>query len=175
MSIAVSAVVRPSFCLLLLLAGLASLLVGAGALLLGTGFGRHAAAWPAAAASAGAGLVLFRAGLLRWRRNVNGWRIDISGVGQIRLTVYQSMHGAAPVAADAGTVTLMAGSTLWSGLLLLRLRGARETAQGGPDEVMHAVVHELLVWPGNVAGQAFRPLSLACRVIATHNNHTAGF
>jgi hypothetical protein len=144
MSIAVSAVVRPSVCLRLSLAGLAlcalaaSLALGGGGYLLG-GAG--------AGASALAGLVC----LVFPGQNTKPRRIDISGVGQIRLTVYQGMAGAA---ADGVLVTLMPGSTLWPGLLLLRLRGD----DGG--------VLALPLWPGNVAAAAFRPLAVACRLIA---------
>lgn len=154
MSIAVSAFVRPSFCLSFVPLVFAALLFAAGPLLLGAGGGRYGAAGFVAAISVCAGLYLLRASLLSWRQNRNGWRIDISGVGQIRLTVYQTRRSAAALAED---VTLMAGSTLWPRLLLLRLRQA------------DGVVHGLLIWPGNVAGPAFRPLSLACRAIAARN------
>jgi len=94
MSIAASVVVRPSLCLRLLQAGLCTCVLAAGLLLMR----------PALMLAAGAGLV--------WqRREVNPCRIDISGVGQIRLTVYQQTRAA----------VLLSGCTVWPGLMLLRL------------------------------------------------------
>lgn len=46
------------------------------------------------------------------RPNVNCRHIDISGVGEMRLTVYQQQC----------RVRLLAGSTVWPGLLVLQLR-----------------------------------------------------
>jgi hypothetical protein len=132
----------------------AAMLCVAAPLMLGLGGGRYGAAWLCAAASVGAAVLLVRSAVIGWRQHRNGWRIDISGVGQIRLTVYQARRDAGAV---AESVTLMAGSTLWPGLLLLRLLAA------------DGAVHVLLIWPGNVARQAFRPLSLACRAIAARD------
>ena len=142
MSIAVSAVVRPSVCLRLLSAGLAVCALAAGAALAGGG---HRLGLLGAGASALCGLLC----LVFPGQNTKPRQIDISGVGQIRLTVYLGMAGGA-----ARTVGLMPGSTLWPGLLLLRLRG---------DD---GAVSALALWPGNVAGAAFRPLAVACRLIA---------
>ncbi|MES2264223.1 MAG: hypothetical protein V4724_37420 [Pseudomonadota bacterium] len=106
-------------------------------------------AWPQACgalcALAGA------AGLLCLGRRANAHAIDISGVGQIRLTVYQH-RGRAD---DGVQVELMAGSTLWPWLLVLRLR-----RPGGATPAL------LLVLPDSVARGAFRPLALACRALA---------
>lgn len=92
--------------------------------------------------------------LLLLRQDRKRLHIDISGVGQIRLAVYQDMGG---VANEGAVVSLLAGSTLWPGLLLLRLG----VAGGGSVAVA--------IWPGNVAAGAFRPLSVACRAIAARN------
>lgn len=143
MSIAVSAVVHPSVFLRLLAAGLALCALAAGLALAGGGF---LLGLPGAGASALAGLGC----LVFPGPNIKPLRIDISGVGQIRLTVYQSMGGAE----GALGARLLPGSTLWPGLLLLRLRC---------DD---GAVLSLLLWPGNVAGAAFRPLAVACRLIA---------
>ena len=71
--------------------------------------------------------------------------IDISGVGRIRLTVYQY----------SGTeMRLLAGSTFWPQLMLLRL----QPAQGRSCW--------LLVLPDSVDSQQFRRLALALRAIA---------
>lgn len=55
---------------------------------------------------------------------------------------------------SACTVVLDAGSTLWPGFLLLRLRDANGRRSAWP------------VCRSGVAGDAYRPLSVACRVIA---------
>lgn len=150
MSIAVTAVVRPSVRLRCLLAGYAASAIGAGLALACAGPARFSQAWPGAAASALAGL-LFLFSLLK---NSTPRRIDISGVGQIRLTVYHS--GGLPMA-PAVVVHLMAASTLWPGWLMLLLRGADGRTAA------------LAVWPDSVAGAAFRPLALACRAIAARH------
>ncbi|MES2114188.1 MAG: hypothetical protein V4578_03510 [Pseudomonadota bacterium] len=61
---------------------------------------------------------------------------------------------AVPAREAEAPLVLLAGSTLWPDLLLLRLGSV-----DGP-------VRELLVVPGCVAGPAFRPLALACRAVA---------
>ena len=88
------------------------------------------------------------AGLLGWWC---GWlprktcALDISGVGQLRLTVYQEV---------GATQQLLDGSTLWPRLLLLRL--------GDGD----GHVQPLLVLADSVSRDELRSLSLACRAIA---------
>jgi toxin CptA len=138
MSIAVSAIVRPSPGLRLLHAGfcgcvLASSLGCEGWLLRAVCVVAAAAGW-----WLGRGAATVR-------------QLDISGVGEPRLTVYQQTGGAE---AAAGTPRLLAGSTLWPGLLLLRF-----TRAGAP-------VQTLIVLPDSVAPGAFRALALACRAIA---------
>ncbi len=80
-------------------------------------------------------------------------RIDISGVGQLRLTVYQQEEVAQPQAAGQA-VRLMPGSTLWPALLLLRLR-----PEAGP-------VRWIAVLPDSVAPDERRRLAVALRAIA---------
>lgn len=79
-------------------------------------------------------------------------RIDISAVGQIRLTVYHQRD--APRAEEGQGVRLLPGSTLWPGLLLLRL------------ENDSARVHWLAVLPDSAAPDVRRRLALAARAIA---------
>jgi toxin CptA len=150
MSIAVSAVVRPSPCLRLLQLAFCILAFGVGVLL---ALRQISCSWPLT----GAGLSLLVALTLSFSllKNSNSHRIDISGVGQIRLTVYQLMPGG--VCADGTLVTLMPGSTLWPGLLLLHLR-----AENG-------VMVALPVLPDSVSAGLFRPLSVACRTIAARS------
>ena len=140
MSIAVTAVVRPSLCLLLLQAGFAVCALAAAAQL------PFFFAISCAAASIGA--------LCSLLRGVKTHRLDISGVGQIRLAVYlqKALQTVLPAAPEA--VEMLAGSTCWPWLLLLRLR--RESGE----------VVVLAVLPDSVAPDAFRPLALACRACA---------
>lgn len=154
MSIAVSAVVRPSRCLRLSLAAFCGLALGFSLMLV---LHRHAYSWPLA--GAGASLLAALALSFSLFKNRNPHRIDISGVGQIRLTVYQLMPGGGVCAGGMPTlVTLTAGSTLWPGLLLLHLR-----AEDGAVVV-------LPVLPDSVGAGLFRPLSVGCRTIAARND-----
>ena len=139
MSIAVTAVVRPSACLRLLQAGFAACALAVALL---TGADAPILSIFCAAASMLA--------LLCALRSVKTHRLDISGIGQIRLAVYL-------LSADSTTpakVELQAGSTCWPWLLLLRLRH-----EGG-------AVTLLAVLPDSVAPGRFRPLALACRACA---------
>jgi toxin CptA len=132
MSIAVSVVVRPSVGLRVLHAGLCWCVMISGA------------ACPGVLAP----LLCVVAGLFGWvvgRPCGIALQLDISGVGQVRLAVYQ----------ESGTIRrLLEGSTLWPGMLLLRLAGD----DGG--------VRSVLVLPDGVTWRELRALSLACRAIA---------
>ncbi|HEU4376672.1 MAG TPA: flagellar hook-length control protein [Telluria sp.] len=148
MSIAVSAVIVRSRLLrrVLLCYGLANLAAGAA---LGAALARpFAPAGLVAAACLLAGAAVL--GSLARRPNVR--RIDISGVGQLRLTVQQGIDAAA--AAPSVPMRLLPGSTLWPGLLLLRL-GAADGA-----------VCALALVPDSVEAGQFRRLSVALRDIA---------
>jgi toxin CptA len=134
MSIAVSVIVRPSSGLRALHAGLCCCVMASAAVCLDTG-------WAAPSLCVLAGL----AGALCGRPPRIARRLDISGVGQLRLTVYQE-GGAA--------LRLLEGSTIWPGLLLLRL--------GGED----GAVRWLTVLPDSVTRAEWRVLSLACRALA---------
>jgi toxin CptA len=137
MSIAVSVIVRPSLGLRVAHAGLCCCVLAS------------AAACPGIVAP----LLCVLAGGLGWlfgRPPGIARRLDISGVGQIRLTVYQ----------QTGTVLrLLDGSTLWPGLLLLRL------GDGDGDGGTQALV----VLPDSVTRTERRALALACRAAAQIN------
>nr|WP_315392319.1 hypothetical protein [uncultured Duganella sp.] len=132
MSIAVSVIVRPSSGLRLLHAGLCCCVT------------MSAAACPGVLAP----WLCALAGLLGWvlgRPRGIAPRLDISGVGRFRLAVYR----------ESGTaVRLLDESTLWPGMLLLRL--------GGDD----GRVRSVLVLPDGVTRPELRALSLACRAVA---------
>ena len=145
MSIAVSAIVRPASVLRYVHAGFCLAVAASG---IGVG------GWQCALCVLG-GL----AGWSRLRGASTPLRIDISGVGQIRLTVYLQDGARRAVASTGGAaqeapLRLLAGSTIWPGLLLLRLGRA-----GAPAAL-------LTVLPGSVAPGAFRRLALACRVLS---------
>jgi toxin CptA len=165
MSIAVSAVVRPSRCLRALVAayGLSNVAAAAAAgLLLPDRF----ACAPASAAfllCAGGFLLHSCATLTKTRR------IDISGVGQLRLTVQQEMR--TRVATDGvlidaevsgAPVVLLPGTTIWPGVMLLRL-GAE-----------HGAVTLLPVLHDSVAPGEFRALAVALGAIGGRNKSLQG-
>lgn len=132
MSIAVSVILRPSAGLRLLHAGLCSCVTMSGAVCPGVL----------------APLLCVLAGVFGWvmgRPCGIALQLDISGVGRLRLAVYQ----------EPGTaLRLLDGSTLWPGMLLLRL--------GGDD----GRVRWVLVLPDGVTRPELRALSLACRAVA---------
>ena len=148
MGIAVALVVRPSWRLRCLQAGLA-----ASALL------APFACWPADTPLA---WLAVAAGLLALchpplaRRNGKGCRIDSSDNGAIRVAVYlnHSLPAAMPAPQPA---TLLPGAVLWPWLLVLPLR----LADGRAIRV--------LVLPDSVAPGAFRPFSVACRACAARD------
>lgn len=159
MSIAVSAVVRPSrmFAQLSLLMGI--VLLFAAALLERTAEEQlhHALAFVCAIA-AGA-VVLFP---LRRRK---ACRIDITGLGQIRLVDTSPEAEAELTHASVGeaeVVQLLRGSTFWSSLMVLRLQ-----SDSGRVSV-------LIILPDSMDCGAFRALSVACRwVAASQPRHPA--
>ncbi|MGW8393237.1 protein YgfX [Pseudoduganella sp. HUAS MS19] len=121
MSIAASVAVRPSPCLCALRAGIVASVLAVGA------WGGQ----PLLAAALLAGL----------RRDVNCSHIDISGVGEIRLTVYRKQCRA----------RLLGGCTAWPGALLLHLEldGGRRLW--------------LVLLPDSVTGGGWRRLQAAIR------------
>ncbi len=132
MSIAVSVIVRPSLGLRIAHAGLCCCVMAS------------AAVCPGVVAP----LLCLLAGALGWlcgRPPGIARRLDISGVGQLRLAVYQH---------NGTALHLLGGSTLWPRLLLLRLAD-----QAGRVQV-------LAVLPDSVARPAWRGLALACRAAA---------
>lgn len=151
MSIAVSAVIRPSRLVCATQASYAAANLGAGLVLASGAAGSFAAPQLLALCCALAGLALLRTlpGVKTTRR------IDISGPGQIRLTVQQDVSGNN----ESGVpVSLMPGSTVWPAAMLLLLR----------DESGRVTV--LMVLPDSVAQGGFRALAVAIRAIAGHDN-----
>ncbi|MEO7497143.1 MAG: flagellar hook-length control protein [Massilia sp.] len=150
MSIAVSAVIQPSrrvgrFCRAFACANLvAGLSLAAG----WAGAFRHPY-WLAAACLLGAA-VLLAPGLAGPEMR----RIDISGLGQIRLTVQQDMGLSS---APGVLVDLLPGSTLWPGMLVLRLGAG-------------SAVSVLLVLPDSISDEQFRGVAVAVSDISVRKN-----
>lgn len=96
-----------------------------------------------------------------WKRKT--FHIDISGGGQIRLIEDNGLAGlvlpqqGSSHRSNGKVVRLMADSTCWSSLLLLRLQ----------DENQQITVLPIL--RDCVTRNGFRALSVACRWIAAHN------
>jgi toxin CptA len=150
MSIAVSADILPSRLLRVALAAHAVACIGAALGLVWAGGRFHGPVWLA-------GLCMLAA--LRLARAAAGAgtvrRIDISGLGELRLTVKQSMGEAAPHA----LVQLMPGSTVWPVLLLLLLHDPGSGAR-----------HVLVILPDSVAHEQFRKIAVAVMAIARRDN-----
>ena len=149
MSIAISAIVRPSQRLRAAHALLCALMLVVGTL-------SPSPSGPLLQAAAVAGI---GAG----RGKVKAARIDISGGGQVRLTVYQCQDLSGPddpAAAPGCAVRLLPGSTVWSALLLLRL------AEVADDAHARRRVHWLAVLPDGAPGDVRRRLAVAVRSIA---------
>ncbi len=158
MSIAVSAVVKPSRSLLAMVGGMCVGIMFIGVVADMEQIGD----WPLLSRVAMVGVCFFIAlqGFYRIAKNRRTRHIDISGTGQIRLSEYRGLAGAfseniGNEHAD-GVVHLMANSTLWPNLLLLRLR----TDDGR--------ICMLPILRDSVAANDFRSLSVACRWIAAH-------
>ncbi|HVL76824.1 MAG TPA: protein YgfX [Noviherbaspirillum sp.] len=165
MSIAVSAVVKPSRLLFLVILGM-SFLSGAVAILIGLGA-------LGAALSMLARFVLvvvcgFTAGFgfyhgICQRKTIH---MEITRGGQIRIreAVVERSCGEAnrPHVEEAEAVRLMPESTIWPQLLLLRLQ-----AESGK-------ITSLAILPDSVRGDTFRALAASCRWIAARYDRSSG-
>ena len=163
MSIAVSTVVKPSRAIFALACGACL-----GNVFVGTAFaagqiGNWTLLPRLALASGCIFLALF--GFYHIAKRRRTLHIDISGVGQIRLREQLASHSVHNRDDHNGAaikvVHLLAGSTLWPYLLLLRLQ----------SEDRRIIVLPIL--PDCVPDGDFRALAAACRWIATRNNLSA--
>ena len=157
MTIAVSAVVRPSRLMMLLVYFIAVASICTAFILL---FGNYQF-------SQGERLHFFTfvtisavAAIFKSRLARKTFHIDISGIGQIRLTQYSGMSGFfknSDLALDGQNgrlVHLCPDSTLWPQFLLLRLK------------TEHGAVLSVPVLVDSVSPSGFAALSVACRYIA---------
>ena len=152
MSIAVSAVIKPSRLLRLALAAYAASCAGAAVVLLSGHSGRYHFAQALGAVCLLGALVAARAALA----GTTTRRIDISGLGEIRLTVQHSI-GTRPFAPEL--VQLVPGSTVWPHLLLLSLRQAD-----------HGRMTILAILPDSVGPDQFRKIAVSINAIARRDN-----
>lgn len=148
MSIAVSAVIKPSRLLRLALAAYAAAGLGAAVLVVGVQPDRFHGPAVLAAACAAVALVAWRAAV----QVPKARRIDISGPGEIHLSVQQSLGIAA---ARSEPMQLLPGSTVWPSLLILLLR---DTENGA--------VTVMTILPDSVNAEQFRKLAVSIRAIA---------
>ena len=151
MSIAVSAIVNPSrrlwwtassFCIAIAVIGIA---IGMGWLGNFTGVTRTVLA--------GATVICSLFALLHLRRNQKAYLIDIGGDGTLRLL---PCNAAGAMHAQAESASLLDGSTLWAGLMLVCLQ-----LESGQTIVLH-------ILPDSVSQQEYRALSVALRWVAAH-------
>ena len=146
MSIAVTAVVKPSHLLRGTLAIYAAINLAMACVLLLAAPGAFRAPWLIAAcclaAAGGAASGLVSVG--------NKRRIDISGLGEMRVTV---QHKLAEAVAQQTPCKLLPGSAVWPGLLMLLTRG---------EEGKTVVV---AVFADSVSAEEFRALAVAIRAI----------
>ena len=156
MSIAVSAVIHPSRLLRAALAAFGLACGGAAAALLWWTPGRFHAPEILAGVCTAAALVAWystgESGNARW--------IDISGLGEIHLSVQQSLGAAPP---RDGALQLLPGSTVWPSLIILLLR---DRASGAA-----AVA---LILPDSVRSDQFRKIAVAISAIARRDNKFSG-
>jgi toxin CptA len=162
MSIAVSAVVKPSRLAMTLVGTICISSIAVGFAILAGQIGELQPWLRGALATlcALSGL----SGFYSYLKSRKAHHIDISGIGQIRLgedsaLTATSFCKVSPNRENAGdVVSLTEDSTLWPCLLLLRLRTKRQS------------VKVIFVLPDSVDRSTFKALSVACRWIASQNN-----
>jgi toxin CptA len=157
MSMAVSVPIVPSRLLRRLMQAYAAMCIGMGAVCMAGWLGPMQAQEGIAALCMLAGmLTLWRARALPTAR-----RLDVCGPASVVLTVQRKGGDGVGAAADftmRSAVQLLPESTLWPGLLVLRLRGP-------PDEVPVLRV-VLVLLPDSVPAGEFRRLVVALRAVA---------
>lgn len=160
MAIAVSAIVRPSRVLFVMVGAIC---IGAAAIGLGIVFDAVGDLPRVSRALLGAAIIFLSVfGFYHGVRHRKILHIDISGAGQFRLTEVDSAGPCTNtnrphVKSQEAVVVLLKGSTIWSSMLLLRLQ-----AENGK-------ITTVPILPDSVSRDSFRALSVACRWIATRS------
>jgi len=159
MSIAVSALVRPSRIQRLVCCG-CGLALGASAVAVGLLAPERFLYPPAVAlALAGAGAAVLAAAAVHAKTH----RIDISGTGDLRVTVQQGVGDDLAGDARQGVrAVLLPGSVVWPMLMLLR----HATPGAGPQVVA--------VWRDSVDADTWRALAVALAVVGRRGNAGEG-
>ncbi|WP_150118794.1 flagellar hook-length control protein [Collimonas fungivorans] len=160
MSISLSTVIQPSRVLSALVSLQCLLAASTGVLIAAGGVGDLAL--PERLALALLCLAAAIYGITRYYRGRRAVHIDISGSGCIRIAdmaIAQAMPTAKQIPSPA---KLLEGTTLWSHLLLLRLR------------LDSGSVRTIAILPDCVSHDTFRNLSVACRWIASQSRPNAG-
>jgi len=160
MTIAVSALIRPSRLLIVLVTGMSVGLTVCGVLLF-VGF-TDVLRYHARASIAAVCIIAGLAGFFLTCVRKKAFRIDISGTGQIRLN--DTSRGV--LTAEGGQtsgerVQLLSDSTLWPTLLILRLQSESGRVMVVP------------VLPDSLTRHDFRAVCVACRWIAAQNTRPA--
>lgn len=158
MSIAVSADIKPSRLLLITMAAAAVVVALVGVIFAFALVGQLSFVFRMSLA----GACVVAAILAFWLalRNRTAVWLHISGTGQIRLVEHHVVVRAKPGSQvmNGGLAQLLAGSTVWPNLLLLRLR------------LENGRVRTIPILPDSVPRETFRALQVACRWVASHNN-----
>jgi toxin CptA len=168
MSIAISAVVKPSRSLLVIVSGMSvGIIVAAGMIASGTvGELSLYSRLVVVVLCVLAAIV----GFFQTYRKRKTFHIDISGIGQIRLSEYNGIvtfpafdgQRESESCVEGELVKLMADSTIWPHFLLLRLQG-----EGGR-------ITAIPILADCMAEDSFRAISVACRWIAAQNTRAKG-
>lgn len=161
MSIAVSAVVRPSKLLFTLTTSMCLVVVLIGMMIAMGWVGDLSLLFRLIAVSIS--IFIACCAFSRLATNRKSLHIDISDIGQIRLAEHNELAavlagGASQPPIFGEVLQLQRSSTLWSNLLLLRLQNLDQK------------VKTLPILPDCVGSDSFRALSTACRWIAALNN-----
>ncbi|NUT59554.1 protein YgfX [Herbaspirillum sp. C9C3] len=160
MSIAVSADIKPSR-LLLLVTVLACLCVALTGVALAFGM-PGSLSWVLRIALAVACVLAAALALVLVLRDRKVIWLHISGTGQIRVVEHLLPSARAkPQVMKAGLAQLLAGSTIWPGMLFLRLR------------LENGRTRTIPILTDSVSEDTFRALSVACRWLISHNTAKA--
>jgi toxin CptA len=158
MSIAVSADIKPSRMLLIVMAAAVAIVAVIGVIFAFALVGQLSFIFRMVLAA----VCVLAAALAFWLvlRNRKAVWLHISGTGQIRLVEHHAVISAKAGSRvmSGGLAQLLAGSTVWPNLLLLRLR------------LENGKVRTIPVLPDSVPKETFRALQVACRWVAGHNS-----
>lgn len=158
MSIALSAVIKPSKALSVMVGLHCLLVVAVGVLIAGGAVGDLPLPERLALAMLCISAAIY--GITRYYRSRQIVQIEISGSGRIRIAEMATARVMPATKQIPLPAKMLGGTTLWSHLLLLRLR------------LDSGSVRTIAILPDCVSNDTFRNLSVACRWIASRTNKT---